>query len=89
MYEITEYTKKRAKELGVVVKPSRKKGKKIDVIKNGEVIASVGGKGYSDYPTYMKNDGKKVADERRRLYYQRHKKDINKGNGYWASHLLW
>ena len=34
MYKITEYTKKQAKRLGVVVKPSSVVGKKIDVFTN-------------------------------------------------------
>ena len=33
MYEITDYTKKQAKSLGVLVQPSKKTGKKIDVIR--------------------------------------------------------
>ena len=71
-YSITNYTKQQAKKLGVVVKPSSVKGKKIDVFKNGEKIASVGAIGYADYPTYMKTKGKAYADERRRLYKIRH-----------------
>jgi hypothetical protein len=90
-YSITNYTKSQAKKLGVVVKPSSVKGKKIDVFKNGEKIASVGALGYSDYPTYMKTKGKAYADERRRLYKIRHSKDRNvKGSdGYYADKLLW
>ena len=34
MYFITDYTKKQAKKLGVTVKQSSNKDKKIDVIKN-------------------------------------------------------
>jgi hypothetical protein len=51
----------------------------------------VGALGYSDYPTYMKKMGKKYADERRRLYKIRHKKDrLKKGtNGWYADQLLW
>jgi hypothetical protein len=77
--------------LGVVVKPSSVKGKKIDVFKNDKKIASVGALGYSDYPTYMKTKGKAYADERRRLYKIRHSKDRNvKGSdGYYADKLLW
>ena len=41
MYIITDYTKKKAKELGVDVKKSTNPKKKIDVFKNGEKIASV------------------------------------------------
>lgn len=90
-YTITNYTKSQAKKLGVVVKPSSVKGKKIDVFKNGEKIASVGALGYSDYPTYIKTKGKAYADERRKLYKIRHAKDRNvKGSdGYYADKLLW
>jgi hypothetical protein len=90
-YTITKYTKDQAKKLGVIVKPSSVKGKKIDVFKNGEKIASVGALGYSDYPTYIKSKGKTYADERRRLYKIRHSKDRNvKGSdGYYADKLLW
>jgi hypothetical protein len=90
-YRITDYTKQQAKKLGVVVKPSSVKGKKIDVFKNGEKVASVGALGYSDYPTYMRTKGKAYADERRRLYKIRHAKDRNVKNsdGYYADKLLW
>jgi len=40
-YKITTYTKEQAKKIGVVVKPSKVKGKKIDVYKNGEEVPSV------------------------------------------------
>lgn len=91
MYQITQYTRDRALSLGVVVKHSTNPNKKIDVFKNGEKIASVGAIGYGDYPTYMRTKGKEYADERRRLYKQRHSKDRNiKGtNGYYADKLLW
>jgi hypothetical protein len=90
-YSITKYTREQAKKLGVVVKKSSVKGKKIDVFKNGEKVASVGALGYADYPTYIKTKGKKYADERRRLYKIRHTKDRNvKGSdGYYADKLLW
>ena len=91
-YKITNYTKRQAKKLGVEVKPSSVKGKKIDVFnKKGKKIASVGALGYMDYPNYIKKKGKKYADERRRLYKIRHKNDRNKSgtNGYYADKLLW
>jgi hypothetical protein len=90
-YTITNYTKQQAKKLGVVVKPSNVKGKKIDVFKDGKKVASVGALGYSDYPNYMKEKGKAYADERRRLYKIRHSKDRNVKNsdGYYADKLLW
>jgi hypothetical protein len=90
-YKITDYTKKRAKQLGVDVKQSSVKGKKIDVFKNGKKIASVGAIGYNDYPTYIKTKGKDFAEKRRTLYKIRHKKDKDKvgTNGYYADKLLW
>jgi hypothetical protein len=44
-----------------------------------------------DYPHYLKYFGKKIADERKRLYKIRHKKDrMIKGTaGYYADKLLW
>ena len=89
MYEITSYTKDKAKGLGVVVKPSTVKGKKLDIFKEGKKIASIGDINYSDFPTYLKKEGKAVADERRRLYKIRHAKDLKSGNGFWANKLLW
>lgn len=90
-YSITNYTKNQAKKLGVQVKPSKVKGKKIDVFKNGKKVASVGAIGYSDYPTYIKTKGKKYADERRKLYKIRHDKNRKAvgSNGYYADKLLW
>jgi hypothetical protein len=91
MYEITNYTKEQAKKLGVEVKPSTNKKKKIDVFKSGEKVASVGAIGYADYPTYIKTEGKSYADKRRELYKMRHSKDRNKigTNGFYADKLLW
>jgi hypothetical protein len=90
-YKITAYTKSKARSLGVDVKPSKTKGKKIDVYKDGKKIASVGAIGYSDYPTYIKEKGEKYAKERRALYKKRHEKDRHKlnSNGYFADKLLW
>tara|TARA_A100001201_G_C4038135_1_gene185813 strand:- start:350 stop:628 length:279 start_codon:yes stop_codon:yes gene_type:complete len=90
-YSITSYTRKQAKKIGVEVKPSKVKGKKIDVFKNGKKVASVGAIGYGDYPTYLRTKGKKYADERRRLYKIRHQSNRTKvgSNGYYADKLLW
>lgn len=90
-YIITRYTRTKAKQYGVSVKLSSVKGKKIDVIKNKIVIASVGALGYSDYPTYINSHGLEYANIRRKLYRIRHKHDrnITNTNGYWADRLLW
>lgn len=91
MYLITNYTRKQAKNLGVVVRQSSIKGKKIDVLKNKIVIASVGATGYSDYPSYIRTHGLEYANKRRKLYKNRHNNDrkIVNSNGYWADQLLW
>mgnify|MGYP003664999451 FL=1 len=90
-YNITSYTKKQARKIGVKVKPSKVKGKKIDVFKGGKKVASVGAIGYGDYPTFLKTKGKEYASERRRLYKLRHNKNRSKvgSNGYYADKLLW
>jgi len=91
MYKISEHTKKAAKKLGVKVRPSEVTTKKIDVIKDDHVIASVGAKGMGDYPTYLRTHGKEYADERRRLYKARHEKhrhDVGTPS-YYADKLLW
>jgi hypothetical protein len=87
MYTILPYTKEKAKQLGLTVLPSTKKGKKLDVYKNGKLIASIGDINYKDYPTYLKEDGPTVANERRRLYRLRHTK--NTLNEQLSLNLLW
>jgi hypothetical protein len=44
-----------------------------------------------DYPTYILYCGKEFANERKKLYKIRHKKDRNiKGSrGYYADKILW
>ena len=92
MYQITNYTLEKAKKLGVSVKPSTNKKKKIDVFKNEKKVASVGAIGYDDYGTFLKKGkGKAYADEKKRLYKLRHNKDRKniKSNGWYADKLLW
>jgi len=88
-YIISPYAYQMAKKLGIVIKPSTQKNKKIDVFENNKKIASIGALGMKDYQIYLKEEGKEFADERRRLYRLRHKKDLNSKNGYWSSKLLW
>ena len=88
---ITKYTYKRAKKIGVTVKNSTNKDKKLDVYRNGEKIASVGARGMNDYPTYIKTRGITYANKRRKLYKMRHEKDRKKKwtRGWLADQLLW
>lgn len=92
MYKILPYTYSKAEKLGVFVLPSDRRDKKIDIYSfNGEYLCSVGAKGYKDYPTYLKLYGKKIADERRRLYKIRHAINRKKKGspGWFADQLLW
>jgi hypothetical protein len=103
-YHITNYTYKQAKKIGVVVKPSTNRIKKIDVFikdknknrnknKNGTLkkIASVGAAGMNDFPTYIQKKGLTFAKTRRRLYKIRHDKDRKTKwtRGWLADKLLW
>ena len=91
VYKILPYSYKRAKKLGVTIRPSHNRTKKIDVIKRGHVVASVGALGMNDYPTYWKKMGKTYANKRRRLYKIRHSKDRTRRGtaGYYADQILW
>jgi hypothetical protein len=92
LYHITNYTLKKAKKIGVKVKPSTNKTKKIDVFnKQGKKIASVGANGMNDFPTFMQKNGLRYAKTRRKLYRMRHEKDrhIKWSNGWLADQLLW
>jgi hypothetical protein len=92
MYVILPHTKTKAKKLKVIIRPSLKKTKKIDVYdKDGYFLVSIGSYGSMDFAYYLKYYGKEVAIKRKRLYKIRHKKDrLVKGTaGYYADKLLW
>jgi len=95
MYEILPYSKRKALELGVHIKPSTNPKKKIDVFDyHNNYICSIGAIGYKDFPTYVKDNGMEYAIERRRLYLIRHSKekkhpDYLGSPGYYATHILW
>ena len=40
MYKIKDYSYKKARELSLDIKPSKKTGKKIDIYKNGHYVTS-------------------------------------------------
>lgn len=91
MYNISDFAKQKAKKLGVEIKPSKTKNKKIDVFKKGEKIASVGDTRYFDYRSYIDEKGLEYADTRRRLYKIRHERNRKKIGtpSYFADQLLW
>ena len=94
-YKIKKYTYNKARKLGLTVKPSKNKGKKIDVFKGGKKIGSVGTTGYGDYPTYLEVEKKgKVpkgtAKTKRSGYKARHIHRKKKWTNAWlADQLLW
>lgn len=89
MYSITPWTRQQARKLGLEVKPSRKQGTKIDVYREGHLIGSVGAKGYGDYGTYLEEEGKDYANQRRRLYHKRHTEGKKYSRAWLAWNLLW
>tara|TARA_R110000822_G_scaffold309324_1_gene438694 strand:+ start:1229 stop:1507 length:279 start_codon:yes stop_codon:yes gene_type:complete len=90
-YTITQYSRNKAKQLGVIIKPATNKNKKIDVFKNDKKIATIGANGMNDYPTYIKTKGLEYANQRRVLYKKRHQKTRTKvgSNSYYADKILW
>ena len=89
MYEITEYSKLQAKKLGVQIKPSTRKGKKLDVFENNKKVASIGAKNMMDYGLYKKEKGKAFADERRRLFRKRTDWCKDKTGCFYSREILW
>ncbi len=91
-YKIKRYSFIQAKKLNVKIKPSSNIKKKIDVFnQEGKKVASIGAQGYKDYPTFLKEDGKQVADKRRKAYKSRHAKTAEKvgSPSYFAYNILW
>jgi hypothetical protein len=91
MYNITNYSRKQAKKLGVTIKRSTNTKKKIDVFKKGKKVCSVGNSNYNNFPTLIQKKGISLsfAKFRRKLYKKRHSKDRKKGCGYYADKILW
>lgn len=94
VYTITKDILNRAAKLGVSVKPSINRDKKIDVYYNNKLIAQVGQANAMDYHLWKKEKGVQYANERRDLYYKRHPYSVVKKDGvytpdYLAKKLLW
>lgn len=75
---------KNAAKIGVTVKPSTRKEKKLDVFKDGKKVASIGAKGYDDYTKHRDKKRKKLYKKRHEKY--RHKKGTA---SYYADKILW
>jgi hypothetical protein len=89
-YKILPQQRAAAKKLGVTIRPSAVKGKKIAVFKAGEKVADIGALGYGDYWTYYQFD-KYLARSKREAYKARHNGEQNKigSPGYYAWYILW
>ena len=89
-YIILPFTREKAKELGLDIRVSTKKNKKIDIFLPNKII-SIGAAGFYDYPHYLKDYGKEIADEKNKAYIKRHRRDLHiKGTaGFYAARLLW
>ena len=81
--------KERAKSLGVQVKASTRRNKKLDVFdrRSGEKIASIGDKRYSDYLQH----GVSAQEARRKRYKARHEAHRHKKGtpAFYADRILW
>ena len=96
-YKIKKHSIDRAKKLGVTIKPSNRKGKKIDVFnKEGDKLASIGALGMNDYPTYKEKEkkgevSKGTAERKKTAYKKRHENDRHKRGsaGFFADKILW
>lgn len=97
MYKISDKTYKIAEEMGLEIFPSSNPDKKLEVYdkKTGNFLFYVGDSSYMDYHMYLEDEKKGIvpkgtADKRRKLYHNRHQKDIDmKGRGYVVAKLLW
>ncbi len=89
-YKIKSRQVKNAKKLGVTIKSSNLKTKKLDVFKDDKKIASIGAKGYTDYSTMLLKD-KTQAEKKKKAYKARHEKNrkVVGSRGYYADKILW
>ena len=93
MYTIDPYTYNQAEKIKVIVKPSKKANKKIDVFdaRDEQYITSVGDIRYGDYPTYLRTRGEEYANKRRKAFHKRFKTEniTPYTNIYYSAKLLW
>ena len=90
-YKITSVHRSKARRLGVSIKPSTVKGKKLDVFKGDKKVASIGALGMGDYIVFKRTKGLEFANKRRKAYKSRHASNRNKVGtpGYYADKILW
>lgn len=98
MSEVFKEYQKNAQKIGLTVKRSSNKSKKLDCFdKNGKKIRSKGAKGMNDFVIYKHSDEMDFALKRQKLFYKRHEKNIqNKfakdgrlSAAYLSAKILW
>lgn len=96
MYRITERTRQKANELGLEVKPSKKKNWKLDVYRKGFMVASVGKVDEFDYATALEMEvegslRKGSAEKWRQVYILKNmcQEVIYGTHSYYEYNLLW
>lgn len=94
MYPITKRQYAIARKIGIHIFPSDKEKFKIDIYDGeGMYHCSIGSSKYMDYFLYMndKTKGKEYAEARKRFYYIRHKKDLERigSKGWFSWKILW
>ena len=91
-YNITKNQYSNAKKIGVTIKPSTNKNKKIDVFnKDGKKLFAIGDINYKDFDLYKKEKGLEYAKSRKLLYKIRHNKHRKKvgTRSYFSDQILW
>ncbi len=90
-YQIKPAQRSRASAIGVSIKPSKLKNKKLDVFKGDKKVASIGYLGMGDFETFKKTKGLEFANKRRKAYKSRHQKTRTKVGtpSYYADKILW
>ena len=76
--------RRKAGAIGVTVKPSTRLHKKLDVFMDGQRVASIGDKRYSDFNLHK--DPKRRANYKARHEPYRHRKGTA---SYYADQILW
>ena len=96
MYRVKSRQRDIAKQIGVVIRPSERANKKLDVYRDGFYVASIGDVRYNDYYDYLAGEqkGKEnpgVAALRRNAYYARHQANLKipYSPGWYSWKLLW
>lgn len=95
-YRIKTRQREAAKRIGVTIRPSSDSSKKLDVFKNGFLVARIGDINYPDYATYLQQEAQGkipqgTAEKRKALYRIRHASNyvIVGTPGYYAHKILW